>query len=151
VDSVLANNAGILDFRPFLMSSMDGFWRVVEVNFKGVSRGPFPSAYYTIRFSLTIMVLIRLTAILAKQPLQMIHAVLPRMRAQGGGCIINIASRSGTVDVPMALGYNTSKAALIRATHTLQKEMEVDGLDPAIHLYALHPGGVLTGTFTCPT
>jgi NAD(P)-dependent dehydrogenase (short-subunit alcohol dehydrogenase family) len=66
------------------------------------------------------------------------------MREQGSGCIINIASRSGTVDVPMALGYNTSKAALIRATHTLQREMEVDGLDPAIHLYALHPGGVLT-------
>jgi NAD(P)-dependent dehydrogenase (short-subunit alcohol dehydrogenase family) len=58
--------------------------------------------------------------------------------------VINIASRSGTVDVPMALGYNTSKAALIRATHTLQREMEVDGLDPAIHMYALHPGGVLT-------
>jgi NAD(P)-dependent dehydrogenase (short-subunit alcohol dehydrogenase family) len=40
------------------------------------------------------------------------------------------------------LGYVTSKAALIRATHTLQKEMELDGLDPAIHMYALHPGGV---------
>jgi NAD(P)-dependent dehydrogenase (short-subunit alcohol dehydrogenase family) len=70
--------------------------------------------------------------------------LLPRMRDSGHGCIINIASRSGTVDVPMALGYNTSKAALIRATHTLQREMEVDGLDPAIHMYALHPGGVLT-------
>jgi NAD(P)-dependent dehydrogenase (short-subunit alcohol dehydrogenase family) len=42
----------------------------------------------------------------------------------------------------MTLGYVTSKAALIRATHTLQKEMELDGLDPAIHMYALHPGGV---------
>jgi short-subunit dehydrogenase len=64
------------------------------------------------------------------------------MRDRGSGCIINIASRAGTVDVPMTLGYVTSKAALIRATHTLQKEMELEGLDPAIHLYALHPGGV---------
>jgi NAD(P)-dependent dehydrogenase (short-subunit alcohol dehydrogenase family) len=72
----------------------------------------------------------------------LIHAILPRMRDRGQGCIINIASRSGTVDVPMTLGYVTSKAALIRATHTLQKEMELDGLDPAIHMYALHPGGV---------
>lgn len=77
-----------------------------------------------------------------KAPLMLIHEILPRMRDRGHGCIINIASRSGTVDVPMTLGYVSSKAALIRATHTLQKEMELDDLDPAIHLYALHPGGV---------
>ncbi|KAH5396144.1 hypothetical protein HBI23_219780 [Parastagonospora nodorum] len=107
---VLVNNAGIFDQRPFIMSTFDGFWRQIEVNFKA--------------------------------PLMLIHQMLPRMRERGGGCIINIASRSGTVDVPMTLGYVSSKAALIRATHTLQKEMELDGLDPAIHMYALHPGGV---------
>ncbi|KAH8730338.1 short chain dehydrogenase/reductase-like protein SDR [Phaeosphaeriaceae sp. PMI808] len=80
-----------------------------------------------------------------KAPLMLIHHILPRMRDRGNGCIINIASRSGTVDVPMTLGYVSSKAAVIRATHTLQKEMVLDGLDPAIHMYALHPGGVLTG------
>jgi NAD(P)-dependent dehydrogenase (short-subunit alcohol dehydrogenase family) len=108
--NVLVNNAGIFDQRPFMMSTFDGFWRQIEVNFKA--------------------------------PLMLIHEMLPRMRDRGSGCIINIASRSGTVDVPMTLGYVTSKAALIRATHTLQKEMELDGLDPAIHMYALHPGGV---------
>jgi len=46
--------------------------------------------------------------------------------------------------VPMFLGYNTSKAAVIRMTHTLQKELEIDGLDDAIQIYALHPGGVFT-------
>ncbi|KAJ4294556.1 hypothetical protein N0V90_008247 [Kalmusia sp. IMI 367209] len=80
-----------------------------------------------------------------KGPLLTIHALLPRFRERGHGCIINIASRSATVDVPMTLGYVTSKAALTRAVHTLQREMLLDGLDPAIHLYALHPGGVLTG------
>lgn len=25
-------------------------------------------------------------------------------------------------------------------THTLQREMELDGLDDVIHMYALHPG-----------
>lgn len=111
--NILVNNAGIFDQRPFMMSTFDGFWRQIEVNFKA--------------------------------PLMLIHQVLPRMRERGSGCIINIASRSGTVDVPMTLGYVTSKAALIRATHTLQKEMELDGLDPAIHMYALHPGGVKSG------
>lgn len=110
---VLVNNAGVLDQRPFMMSTFDGFWRQIEVNFKA--------------------------------PLMLMHQILPRMKERGSGCIVNIASRSGTVDVPMTLGYVTSKAALIRATHTLQKEMELDGLDPAIHMYALHPGGVLTG------
>jgi NAD(P)-dependent dehydrogenase (short-subunit alcohol dehydrogenase family) len=111
--NILVNNAGIFDQRPFMMSTFDGFWRQIEVNFKA--------------------------------PLMLIHEMLPRMRTLGSGCIINIASRSGTVDVPMTLGYVTSKAALIRATHTLQKEMELDGLDPAIHMYALHPGGVKSG------
>lgn len=36
VDSVLINNAGILDQRPFIMSTIEGFWRQIEVNFKGV-------------------------------------------------------------------------------------------------------------------
>lgn len=34
---VLVNNAGVFDQRPFIMSSMEGFWRQIEVNFKGVS------------------------------------------------------------------------------------------------------------------
>jgi NAD(P)-dependent dehydrogenase (short-subunit alcohol dehydrogenase family) len=80
-----------------------------------------------------------------KGPMLTIHTLLPRFRDRGAGCVINIASRSGTVDVPMTLGYVSSKAALIRATHTLQREMVLDGLDDAIQFYALHPGGVLTG------
>ena len=66
------------------------------------------------------------------------------MRERRKGCIINIASRSGTVDVPMFLGYNTSKAAVIRMSSTLQRELEVDGFDDEVQIYALHPGGVLT-------
>jgi NAD(P)-dependent dehydrogenase (short-subunit alcohol dehydrogenase family) len=78
-----------------------------------------------------------------KGPLITMHNVLGRMRDRGGkGCIINIASRSATVDVPMTLGYVTSKAALTRATSTLQREMGLDGLDGGIQFYALHPGGV---------
>jgi NAD(P)-dependent dehydrogenase (short-subunit alcohol dehydrogenase family) len=36
-DSILVNNAGIADMRPFAMSTVEGVWRQVEVNFKGVS------------------------------------------------------------------------------------------------------------------
>lgn len=80
-----------------------------------------------------------------KAPLMLIHEILPRMRNRGQRCIINIASHSDTVDIPTRLGYGTSKAALIRTTHTLQKEIDLASLDPAVHMYALHPGAVLTG------
>jgi NAD(P)-dependent dehydrogenase (short-subunit alcohol dehydrogenase family) len=40
-NSILVNNAGIADMRPFAMSTVEGVWRQVEVNFKGVSF-PFP-------------------------------------------------------------------------------------------------------------
>jgi NAD(P)-dependent dehydrogenase (short-subunit alcohol dehydrogenase family) len=38
---VLVNNAGIFDQRPFLMSTFDGFWKQIEVNFKAVSHFSF--------------------------------------------------------------------------------------------------------------
>ena len=71
-------------------------------------------------------------------------AVLPSMRERQQGCIINIASRAATVDFPFAVGYNSSKAAVARAVSTLQEEIDLDGLGDKIHMYALHPGGVLT-------
>lgn len=69
---------------------------------------------------------------------------MPTMRERKSGCIINIASRAATVDIPLDLGYNDAKAAVVRATSTLQLELEDDGLGEQIHTYALHPGGVMT-------
>lgn len=71
-------------------------------------------------------------------------AVLPAMRERKKGVIINIASRAATVDFPFSVGYNSSKAAVARATSTLQEEIDLDGLGDTIQMYALHPGGVLT-------
>lgn len=70
--------------------------------------------------------------------------VLPGMRERRQGCIINIASRAGTVTVPFAAAYSTAKSGLIRATGCLQAELEVDGYGDNIHLYAVHPGVVKT-------
>ncbi|OCT53130.1 Secoisolariciresinol dehydrogenase [Cladophialophora carrionii] len=70
--------------------------------------------------------------------------LLPKFRDRKAGVIINIASRAATVDFTFAVGYNSSKAAVARATSTLQEEVELDGLGDAIQLYALHPGGVPT-------
>jgi NAD(P)-dependent dehydrogenase (short-subunit alcohol dehydrogenase family) len=59
-----------------------------------------------------------------------------------GGVIINIASRAATVDTHLALGYNDAKAAITRATHSLQLEFDLTSMP--ITTYALHPGGVAT-------
>ena len=50
----------------------------------------------------------------------------------------------GTVNSPMAVQYNTGKAALIRAVGCIQEELNLDG-ETNIAVYGLHPGGVLSG------
>jgi short-subunit dehydrogenase len=57
------------------------------------------------------------------------------------GCVLNIASRAGTVVFPFNTTYSVSKAAMIRMTNCLQMEMNVLGYEN-IHMYALHPGAV---------
>ncbi|KAH1280539.1 hypothetical protein KXV74_002808 [Aspergillus fumigatus] len=81
-----------------------------------------------------------------------IHAVLPGMVEQKSGCIINMASRAATVDGPKSVGYNASKAALVRATGSLQEDLASMGLGEQVHAYCLHPGSVwgdiITGNIT---
>lgn len=64
---------------------------------------------------------------------------LPHLRPSSG-CILNIASRAGTVAVPYTASYCASKAALIHLTACVQSEMDAEG--EGVHLYALHPGGI---------
>lgn len=66
---------------------------------------------------------------------------MPSFREQRSGCVLNIASRAGTVDIPYSTSYCASKAALINLTGCTQKELDIEGFDD-VHLYSLHPGGV---------
>ena len=66
------------------------------------------------------------------------------MRKRQGGCIINIASRAAGVDAPGGVGYGSAKAAIARATSTIQAELDMDGCGEMVHTYSLHPGGVWT-------
>ena len=74
-------------------------------------------------------------------PYYLMRLLLPKFRAQRSGCVLNIASRAGTVAIPYSTSYCASKAALINLTACTQKEMDVEGLDD-VHLYSLHPGGI---------
>ena len=76
-------------------------------------------------------------------PMNFMSLLIPRFRSRKRGCVINMASRSGTISSPFCSSYNTSKAALIRLTRCIQMEVDYDGLTD-IHLYALHPGAVVS-------
>lgn len=68
------------------------------------------------------------------------QAVLPFMREQGSGRIINLASVSGTVTGPAQGIYSATKAAVIMMTEALAAEVAPLGL----HATAVCPGGVRT-------
>ncbi len=74
-------------------------------------------------------------------PYVLMRLVMPIFRDQKSGCVINIASRAGTIQAPFMASYCASKAALINLTGCVQKEADVEGFTD-IHLYSTHPGGV---------
>jgi NAD(P)-dependent dehydrogenase (short-subunit alcohol dehydrogenase family) len=74
-------------------------------------------------------------------PYYLMRLLVPKFREQRSGCVLNIASRAGTVAIPYSTSYCASKAALISLTACTQKEMDVEGLED-VHLYSLHPGGI---------
>jgi NAD(P)-dependent dehydrogenase (short-subunit alcohol dehydrogenase family) len=68
------------------------------------------------------------------------QAAIPHLRRAGGGWIVNLASIAGTTAVPILPIYAASKAAVINLTHTLNADLEDDG----IRAIALCPGFVDT-------
>jgi NAD(P)-dependent dehydrogenase (short-subunit alcohol dehydrogenase family) len=69
-----------------------------------------------------------------------IKAVLPGMRAQGGGHIVNISSMTGLVANPPNAYYSSTKFALEALTEALSKEVAGFG----IRVTAIEPGGFRT-------
>jgi NAD(P)-dependent dehydrogenase (short-subunit alcohol dehydrogenase family) len=64
------------------------------------------------------------------------RAVVPVMRDQGGGKIVNISSGTPFRGVPFLLHYVTSKGAIVAFTRALAKELGKDG----IHVNCVAPG-----------
>lgn len=56
------------------------------------------------------------------------RAVLPHLRARGGGAIVNISSGTPFRGVPFLLHYVTSKGAIVAFTRALAKEVGKDGI-----------------------
>lgn len=70
-----------------------------------------------------------------------IREVVPTMKAQGRGHIVNVASIAGLVGYPEASGYNATKFAVRGMSEALLKELGAFG----IKVTALYPGSTDTG------
>lgn len=73
-------------------------------------------------------------------PFELINAVLPAMRKQGHGRIINCSSVLGLVAMPYRGPYNASKFAMEGLTDTLRLELH----DSNIHVVLIEPGPIST-------
>lgn len=67
--------------------------------------------------------------------------VLPLLRAQGRGTIVNIGSIAGLVPMPFQAFYSASKAALTALTRALRLELRPFG----VHAVMVEPGDFATG------
>jgi len=106
----LVNNAGKTKFNPF-------------ENLDGLSGEDFLDIY-----SVNVV-----------GPYQMIKAVVPYMKQQGGGAIVNDSSLAGINGVGSSIAYVTSKAALNIMTKSLAHV-----LGPEIRINAVAPGPIQT-------
>lgn len=70
-----------------------------------------------------------------------VRAVLPAMRAQGGGRIVCMSSIAGILPIPFQLWYSVSKSALISYVLALQNEVRPFG----ISVCAVLPGDIASG------
>jgi short-subunit dehydrogenase len=73
-------------------------------------------------------------------PLALTQLVVPHMRAQSSGVIVNVSSVGGKVTLPWLTLYSASKYALGSLTDGLRMELKKDG----IHTIAVCPGYVKT-------
>ena len=82
----------------------------------------------------------RVMAVNTRGPFECVKAVLPVMRRQGYGKIINIASGTVFKGTPMMLHYVSSKGAIVAMTRAMARELGEYG----IRCNALAPGLTLS-------
>lgn len=105
-----------------LARTLDEFGRIdVLVNCAGIGLYAQPSETPIAMFS-------RLLDVNVLAPLALCQLVIPIMRDQGRGVIVNIGSVAGRVALPWAAGYSASKFALDSVHDSLRREFRGDSI-----------------------
>jgi short-subunit dehydrogenase len=73
-------------------------------------------------------------------PARLIQLVLPHMREQGSGTIVNISSIGGEIALPLGAWYYSSKHAMEALSDTLRQEVKRFGIDVVV----IQPGLIRT-------
>jgi short-subunit dehydrogenase len=73
-------------------------------------------------------------------PMHAVQAVVPHMRKQGGGQIINISSVAGKISIPWMATYCSTKFALNALSYSLRMELEEED----IQVISVCPGRIRT-------
>ena len=132
----LAVEANVLreeDCEKLVREHADRFGRLdVLVNSAGVGVGGTVEKLSTKHWDLQLGVNLRGAFLVTR-------TAIPLLR-ESRGLVVNLASIAGTVPVPGLAAYGAAKAALISLTHSLNRELEDDG----IRLCAICPGFVDT-------
>jgi short chain dehydrogenase. len=73
----------------------------------------------------------------------MTKPVISKMKARGGGHIINIASQAGKISTPKSSVYSATKKAVLGFSDSLRMELA----PYSIHVTTVNPGPIATGFF----
>ena len=65
-------------------------------------------------------------------PLRLMQLVIPQMRSQGGGQIVNISSQASSKHIPYIAGYASTKSALNTLSLTAREELAKDHITVSI-------------------
>ncbi|MBA3393338.1 MAG: SDR family NAD(P)-dependent oxidoreductase [Deltaproteobacteria bacterium] len=60
------------------------------------------------------------------------HVFVPRLRAQGHGHVLNVASAAGLIAMPSMAPYNVTKAAVVALSETLYADLAGDGVGVSV-------------------
>jgi len=71
------------------------------------------------------------------------HVFVPRLRARGGGHILNVASAAGLLSPPMMAPYNVSKAAVIALSETLHADLAAEGIGVTVLCPTFFPSNLV--------
>jgi len=117
--------------------TIEGFGRVdVLVNNAGITGGP----QATVLHETPVDAFDSVFAVNVRAIFLGCRAVIPKMLAQGGGVIVNIASVAGLVAFPGRAAYTASKGAVVQLTRSITADYARSG----IRCNALCPGMIET-------